>query len=101
MVRALRLEYSGALHHVIVRGNTRQPIVEEDADRLLFLNSLAEAVKCFNIFIDKNERNKTIVKAHLERGYSYSQIGAATGCISQRISKILKMLKDINSQFKT
>ena len=33
MVRPLRIDFPGALHHVMSRGNERQPIVRDDADR--------------------------------------------------------------------
>ena len=44
MPRRPRLDFSGALHHVIVRGIERRRIVRGDADRRLFLNRLAEWV---------------------------------------------------------
>jgi putative transposase len=33
MARPLRVDFAGALHHVMSRGNERQPIVRDDADR--------------------------------------------------------------------
>ena len=47
MARPLRLEHEGALWHVTSRGNERKNIFRSDADRLLFLALLAEAVKRF------------------------------------------------------
>ncbi|HEU5163477.1 MAG TPA: transposase, partial [Thermoanaerobaculia bacterium] len=44
MARPLRLEHEGALWHVTSRGNERKNIFRSDADRLLFLALLAEAV---------------------------------------------------------
>ncbi|MFQ5846886.1 MAG: transposase [Candidatus Methylomirabilales bacterium] len=40
MARQLRLEYAGALYHVTARGNARQPIYEDEADRRRFLELL-------------------------------------------------------------
>ena len=37
MVRALRLEYAGALYHVTARGDKREDIYEDDIDRQVFL----------------------------------------------------------------
>jgi len=37
MARAWRIEYEGALYHVLSRGNERQNIVSNDDDRKLFL----------------------------------------------------------------
>jgi hypothetical protein len=33
MARLLRIEFQGALHHVMARGNARAPIVDDDDDR--------------------------------------------------------------------
>jgi putative transposase len=43
MARPLRVEYPGALYHVMNRGDRRQAIFRGDADRYLFLESLQAA----------------------------------------------------------
>ena len=43
MPRQLRLQYSGAIYHVMSRGNRRGDIFVDDADRQRFLSTLAEA----------------------------------------------------------
>ncbi len=43
MPRQLRLEYPGAIYHVMSRGDRREAIVKEDADRERFLATLGEA----------------------------------------------------------
>lgn len=48
MARPLRMEFSGALYHVTSRGDRREPIFEDDEDRLGYLKILAEVVKQFN-----------------------------------------------------
>ena len=40
MARKLRVEYPGAIYHVINRGDRREPIFKTDADRELFLACL-------------------------------------------------------------
>jgi len=40
MTRPLRLEFPGALYHVTARGNRRQPIYRDDADRRAWLDTL-------------------------------------------------------------
>ena len=40
MARPLRIEFAGALYHLTARGNARQDIYQEDADRDEFLNLL-------------------------------------------------------------
>jgi hypothetical protein len=46
--RPLRLEFPGAIYHVISRGNASLPIFEEDQDRGAFLAIVEEAVKQYN-----------------------------------------------------
>ena len=42
MARKLRLEYPGAIYHVINRGDRRESIFHDDADRKRFVETLAE-----------------------------------------------------------
>ena len=42
MARSLRIQYPGAFYHVMARGNCRQAIVLDDADRHSFLGALAK-----------------------------------------------------------
>jgi REP element-mobilizing transposase RayT len=43
MLRKLRVEYPGAVYHVMNRGDRREPIFRDDADRRRFLSTLGEA----------------------------------------------------------
>ena len=43
MARKLRVQYPGAVYHVMNRGDRREPIFNDDQDRLLFLETLGEA----------------------------------------------------------
>jgi putative transposase len=43
MARAVRIEYGGAFYHVMARGNRRERIFRDEADRLLFYQTLGEA----------------------------------------------------------
>ena len=43
MPRKLRLEYRGAIYHVINRGDRREDIFRDDDDRRRFLSTLGEA----------------------------------------------------------
>ena len=43
MPRKLRVEYEGAIYHVLNRGDRREPIFVDDPDRALFLETLGEA----------------------------------------------------------
>ncbi len=48
MARPLRIEFPGALYHVTSRGDRREPIFEDDGDRLKFLSVLGEVLERFN-----------------------------------------------------
>ena len=43
MARKLRVEYPGAVYHVMNRGDRREPIFRDHADRQWFVNTLGEA----------------------------------------------------------
>ena len=43
MARKLRVEYPGAIYHVMNRGDRREPIFKDDEDRVQFVATLAEA----------------------------------------------------------
>jgi len=43
MARKLRIQYPGAIYHVMSRGDRREPIFEDDRDRRRFLETLEEA----------------------------------------------------------
>jgi len=43
MPRALRIEYPGAIYHVMNRGDHREPIFRDDLDHTRFLATFAEA----------------------------------------------------------
>ena len=42
MARKLRVQYPGAIYHVLNRGDRREPIFKDDADRQRFLGTLGE-----------------------------------------------------------
>src|SRR5216110_1082292 len=43
MARKLRVQYPGAIYHLMNRGDRREPIFKDDADRRRFLETLGEA----------------------------------------------------------
>ena len=43
MARKLRVEYPGAIYHVMSRGDRREPIFKDDTDRKRFVETLGEA----------------------------------------------------------
>jgi len=48
MSRPLRIEYPGAVYHITSRGNARQDIYFDDADRVKFLDILSKTVERFH-----------------------------------------------------
>src|SRR4026207_1520893 len=49
MARPLRLQFPGGIYHVTARGNDRQPIFADDADRSRFLIVLASVVERYRV----------------------------------------------------
>jgi putative transposase len=43
MARQIRVEYAGAIYHVMNRGDRGKPIFKDDRDRILFLETLGQA----------------------------------------------------------
>ena len=48
MARPLRLEFPGAIYHLTSRGDRREPIYEDDNDRLQWLDVLSRACERYN-----------------------------------------------------
>ena len=42
VARKLRVQYSGAIYHLMNRGDRREPIFKDDADRARFLETLGQ-----------------------------------------------------------
>jgi len=51
MARQLRIEYNGALYHVMSRGNEQREIILGDEDRFSFLDCLSEMSDRFEVDI--------------------------------------------------
>jgi REP element-mobilizing transposase RayT len=49
MTRAWRIEYEGALYHVLSRGNEKRPIVFDDRDRKMFIDTIKQMSERFEI----------------------------------------------------
>ncbi len=43
MARKLRMEYPGAIYHIMNRGDRREAIFRDDRDRKRFISTLGEA----------------------------------------------------------
>ena len=51
MARPVRIEFAGALYHVIVRGNERKAIFRDDRDRSAYLERLAHYGEKFGFLL--------------------------------------------------
>jgi len=45
VARKLRLEYEGAIYHVMSRGNRREPLFKDEPDREMLLETLGQAAQ--------------------------------------------------------
>jgi len=48
MIRPLRIEFAGAIYHVMARGNRREPLYRDDKDFSEFLRTLGLVCDRFN-----------------------------------------------------
>ena len=62
MAREWRIEYEGALYHVLSRGNEWRNIEDDDDDRRLFIDTLAEMAERFEIDIFRNGNGHEVIK---------------------------------------
>ena len=84
MARPLRIEYRGALYHVISRGNEQRPIVTDDRDRTRRLNWLRRTVQTYgwhlhafvlmtnheHLFVETPEANLSAGMQYLNGSYT-------------------------------
>jgi len=49
MARPLRIQYPDAVYHVTCRGNEKQNIFRDDADRVRFLRQLNQSVNIYTV----------------------------------------------------
>jgi REP element-mobilizing transposase RayT len=49
MARRRRLQFPGAVYHVMSRGNRKLPIFDDDTDRRMFLTTLTESVRRYEV----------------------------------------------------
>ena len=90
MARPLRIEFPGALYHVISRGNERRPIVRDDADRHKRIDWLRRAVQTYgwrlHAFVLMKNHDHLFVQtpqANLSAGMQYLN-GSYTGYFNRR-----------------
>ena len=74
MARKIRIEYAGAIYHVINRGDRQEAIFKDDADRLRFLESLGEA--CTSLWPGTGAERGGESRAHRARGVGQGPLGS-------------------------
>ena len=83
MARQVRIEYAGAVYHVMARGNQGRPIFADDLDRKSWLNTLGQACEKTGWRIDawvwmRNHYHLLkLIQAALGEGRAASYAGAA------------------------
>lgn len=90
MARPLRIEFAGALYHVMSRGNERRRIVRDDRDRQKRLDWLRRTVETYgwhlHAFVLMDNHEHLFVEtpeANLSAGMQYLN-GSFTGCFNRR-----------------
>jgi len=99
MARPLRIEFAGALYHVMSRGNERKAIVRDDADRKKRLDWLRRTVETYgwrlHAFVLMNNHDHLFVEtpgANLSAGMQYLN-GSYTSyfnCRHRRVGHLLQ-----------
>jgi putative transposase len=94
MARPLRIEYPGALYHVISRGNEQRLIVTDDADRHRRLDWLHRTVETYGwrlyAFVLMNNHEHLFVETpepNLSAGMQYLN-GSYTGYFNRRMGRV-------------
>ena len=67
MARARRIEYEGALYHVLSRGNERQDIFIENDDRKVFLATVGDMSERFGLTYSAVSQRVKITKEKLKK----------------------------------
>jgi REP element-mobilizing transposase RayT len=94
MARPLRIEYPGAVYHLTARGNARQPIFRDDADRELFLSTPSHVIsryawRCHAYCLMANHYHLLVEtpKANLSRGMRQLN-GVYTQAFNRRLGRV-------------
>ena len=96
MARKLRIQYPGAIYHVMNRGDRREPIFHDDYDRENFLKTLAQACEKTDWLVHAwclmgNHFHLVVVKE--EHGVTSSLLTIATRSGFGRMARSLRYLR--------
>jgi len=87
MARSLRLEYPGAVYHVMARGNQGQPIFRDDRHRRVFLEVLAGWLR------EQTTVSLRWVAERLGMGH-YTRVTQAVSRLKHRPGRRLRQMKN-------
>ena len=97
MARPLRVQYPGAYHHVLNRGNRDQDIFITDTDRSRFFDALADSCETFSVkLIAYRYSNEKQAEIGAVFGVDYSTVSQSRA----RLKAKLKSSRKLNKQFK-
>ena len=95
MARPLRIEYNGALCHVLSRGNAGEHIFKDPKDRLTFLDIMGNASEHFSLDVCRDLLIYLLWETGLFTNYqignnfglAYSTVSQIVGHVRQRLSE--------------
>src|SRR5580704_1382905 len=75
MARRVRIQFEGAVYHVMARGDRRESIIGGDKDRRMFIENFGEACEKAGWFVDawvltSNHYQSTAHGSSLSKGYA-------------------------------
>ena len=85
MIRPSRIEFPGATYHVTSRGDRREPIFEDDEDRLALLDVIAQAMSRFD----------AEMLAHCLMGHHYHFV---LGTRQANLSRLMRHINGVYTQ---
>jgi REP element-mobilizing transposase RayT len=86
MTRPLRIEYPGALYHVMARGIAGEALFQDDQDRGLFLSKISEACERYNF----------VVHAYCLMGNHFHLVAETP---DGNLSRVVRQIKGVYGQY--
>ena len=86
MARPLRIEYEGAVYHIISRGNRGEHIFAEDEDKEYFIERLQNSVEKYKIDL--------YAGTHYNREIAEMAGGLSPSAVAHQYKRILKRLRE-------
>ena len=100
MARPLRISYPGAVYHVTARGNDRQALVRDEADRQRFVHTLAAMVehyqvRCHAWVLMENHYHLVVETPHANLSQALRHLnGVYTQAVNRRHQRVGHLFQD-------